>query len=72
MSDPELCYPTAAQAIRRFSDNSLPPVESKQALSARGAATETPCQRLFNSMLGYQQAFAQPLYQLDTRITSGD
>ena len=72
MNGPERCYLTAAQAIRRFTDNSLSPVELKQTLSARGAATETPCQRLFGTTLAYAQAFEQPLYQLDTRITSGD
>jgi hypothetical protein len=72
MSDLELCYLTAAQAIWRFTDNSLSPVELKQAPSARDAATGTSCQRLFSTTLSYQQAFAQPLHQPDTRITSGD
>jgi len=72
MNGPELCYLTAAQAIRRVTDNSLSPVELEQTLSTGGAATETPCQRLFGTTLACAQAFAQPLYPLDTRITSGD
>jgi len=42
MNGPELCYLTAAQAIRRVTDNSLSPVELEQTLSAGGAATEAP------------------------------
>jgi len=72
MSDPELCYPSVAQAIRRFTGNNLSPVELKQPLSTGGATTETPCQRLFSTTPGFQAAFVQPLYQPDTRISSGD
>lgn len=71
MSDPELCYLSVAQAIRRFTANNLSAVEFKQPLSKRGATTETLCQRLFSTTLSYQQAFVQPLYQPDTRISSG-
>jgi len=40
MSDAELCYLTAAQAIERFTDGSLSPVELMQAMQRRAAAVE--------------------------------
>lgn len=61
MSDLELSYLTTAQAIRRFTNNSLSAVELKQSLSPRGATTETLWQRLFSTTPGFQAAFVQPL-----------
>ncbi len=40
MSEVELCYLTADQAIQRFSERSLSPVELMQALIARSEVVE--------------------------------
>ncbi|MGF1608771.1 MAG: amidase [Kiloniellales bacterium] len=57
MSDSELCYMTAAEALRRFRDRSLSPVELMRAVIARAEAVE-PTINAF-PITFYERALAQ-------------